>query len=136
MTICYTFSNKIEFSKWMGYVQSNTKLSKMSIPGTHESISYDPSDVLFPQKMNVTSQLISGIRFIDIGIQIDPDNPNVFKIHSDRQNNNINLRGVLEIIKSFLKRLFRVLLTTSFYIIICDIQYDPCQKFSFGLGRL
>ena len=104
MTVCSTFSSRIDFSKWMSNVPSSTKLSKMSIPGTHDSMSYDERSNEFTQRMDITSQLNSGIRFIDVGIKIDQNNPNIFQIHSENQANSISLTGLLDLIKSFLRK--------------------------------
>ena len=77
----------------MRTVPSSTKLSKISIPGTHDSIS---------QVTHVSRQLVLGIRFIDIVIEIDMSNGRIFKIHDDNPNQNMSLTDLLNLIKEFL----------------------------------
>jgi len=76
----------------------------MSIPGTHDSMAYDGTGNELTQTWDLRRQLNSGIRFIDVGMKIDPSNQNQFKTHSDHTANSISLRGLLDLIKKFLRK--------------------------------
>lgn len=55
---------------WMSKIKDNTKLSELSIPGTHDSMAYKSNlsfiDNTRTQTMSLSQQLNSGIRYIDI----------------------------------------------------------------------
>ncbi|MED3529017.1 phosphatidylinositol-specific phospholipase C [Bacillus thuringiensis] len=60
-----------ENKNWMGEIPDNKKISELSIPGTHGSIAlYGATDFDAPyvinQRMSITTQLNSGIRYLDI----------------------------------------------------------------------
>ena len=51
---------------WMSTLNTNTKLHQLSIPGTHDSLALSWGDAVQTQSMSLDSQLISGIRFLDV----------------------------------------------------------------------
>jgi 1-phosphatidylinositol phosphodiesterase len=69
-------------NNWMSFIPDSTKLSKLAIPGTHDSAAYKffPKSVLaMTQLKNIKDQLKLGIRFLDIrGRQI---NNNIYMYH-------------------------------------------------------
>jgi len=72
---------------WMGYVNGNLKLNQINIPGTHDSGTYhietkELIDKFQTQEKNITEQLESGVRYLDIrlGYVIDDD---IKIMHSD-----------------------------------------------------
>ncbi len=72
----YSFEPAFETnnSKWMKNVPDHALLSEMSIPGTHDSMTYTLPNahiIAKTQSMNLVSQLTSGIRFIDARCKID-----------------------------------------------------------------
>ena len=64
---------KINFSKWMSMVDDNTPINKMSIPGTHDTLTYHLPYAVPPayemakcQKLNISEQMEAGCRFFDL----------------------------------------------------------------------
>ncbi|WP_042228382.1 phosphatidylinositol-specific phospholipase C [Paenibacillus popilliae] len=59
-----------ENRNWMSLINDNTRLSDLSIPGTHDSMAYrtyqPATDHVYTQSMTLNTQLHSGIRFLDI----------------------------------------------------------------------
>ena len=60
-------------SEWMKYVDDNTKLTELSIPGTHDSgARHSIGDVAGKcQDMSIADQLASGVRFLDIRLKLN-----------------------------------------------------------------
>ena len=70
------------YENWMTNIPDETKLSTLSIPGTHDTMTSHAESVFFigckgtlslrrqclTQNWNLTTQLMNGIRFIDIRI--------------------------------------------------------------------
>ncbi len=59
-------------SEWMKYVEDNTKLTELSIPGSHDSgARHSIADVAGKcQDMPIANQLASGVRFLDIRLKL------------------------------------------------------------------
>ena len=60
-------------SKWLRDIKDNTEVSKIAIPGTRASASYllnrDRNTISYQtQTWNITSQLESGVRFLDLNL--------------------------------------------------------------------
>lgn len=53
---------------WMSHVPSNFKLSYLSLPGTHDTMSRIGGDAVQTQSMDLQNQLDAGIRVLDIRI--------------------------------------------------------------------
>src|SRR6266404_2232831 len=51
---------------WMGALRNDLRLSDLTIPGTHESMSLHGTDYSKNQTMDLWSQLVSGVRVLDI----------------------------------------------------------------------
>lgn len=63
-------------TNWMQYVADSKKFSELSIPGTHDSMSYGKiplasNDIVRNQSIDLYEQLMSGIRFIDIRVHYE-----------------------------------------------------------------
>jgi len=59
---------------WMSEIQDNTRLSQLSIPGTHNTMSNGPGgDIVQNQGLSLNEQLEVGIRFIDIRVAARPN---------------------------------------------------------------
>ncbi|NBJ47177.1 hypothetical protein C6N01_13275 [Enterococcus faecalis] len=87
-------------SKWMDQISDSTRLSDLSIPGTHDSMSNGPGgDIVQTQSKSLRDQLDSGIRFIDIRTRVID---NVLTIHHGSVYLNENFGGVLNYIIEFL----------------------------------
>ena len=69
----YAYDANIGYSNpnWMSKIPGNKKISELSIPGTHGSIalhgaSFIDENITRNQRMSITTQLNSGIRYLDI----------------------------------------------------------------------
>ena len=67
------FDIQIDLSKWMSKVNNNTPINKMSIPGTHDTLTYElpyatpwAYGISHTQRLNVEQQLNAGCRFLDL----------------------------------------------------------------------
>lgn len=86
---------------WMRSIADDTKLSELSIPGTHDTMSNGPGgDIVKTQGLSLSEQLKVGIRYLDIRARaID----NVLTIHHGPVYLNKNFGDVLNYIQEFLK---------------------------------
>lgn len=92
-------------SRWMKDIPNNIKLSKLSIPGTHDSMSrYGKTPVDKPvsqtQSMPLETQLKAGIRYLDIRVRATGD---TFAIHHGSVYQNAMFGDVLNTATTFLK---------------------------------
>ncbi|WP_309434196.1 phosphatidylinositol-specific phospholipase C [Chryseobacterium sp.] len=93
----------IAMNSWMSGLQDNISLSKISIPGTHDSgARVDPpvlSGTAKTQDLSIAEQLNAGVRFLDIRCRhID----NAFAIHHGAIYQNLNFDDVLNACYAFL----------------------------------
>ncbi|MFP7658444.1 phosphatidylinositol-specific phospholipase C [Chryseobacterium proteolyticum] len=93
----------IGISNWMSGLEDNTSLSKISIPGTHDSGAMrevpSNSGTAKTQNLTISEQLNAGVRFLDIRCRhID----NSFAIHHGAIYQNLNFDDVLNACYSFL----------------------------------
>lgn len=100
---CFWYGINYSNPNWMAGINNNVKLSQLSIPGTHDSMTYKQwgnYDVQ-TQTMTLSKQLNSGIRFIDI--RLGDFNHKMYLYHG-----NIELEGtfnnVLNTVTEFLKQ--------------------------------
>ncbi|AQZ47425.1 1-phosphatidylinositol phosphodiesterase precursor [Paenibacillus larvae subsp. larvae] len=86
---------------WMASIKDTAKLSELSIPGTHDTMSIGyGGDIAQTQSMNLKTQLNSGVRFIDIRCRyID----GVFAIHHGPVFLHVMFGDVLNTVTEFLK---------------------------------
>jgi 1-phosphatidylinositol phosphodiesterase len=101
-------SMPFDISNWMGLVKDTTKLSQLSIPGTHNSAAryIDPtiyklrnSPRLTTQTDSLREQLDAGIRFFDIRVGYTNDR---FELYHEDVPLNLRFGQVRDICKSFL----------------------------------
>lgn len=59
-----------DFSNWMSWVDGSTKISELSLPGTHETLSHFGGDAVENNTLDITEQLQSGIRVMDIRLRL------------------------------------------------------------------
>jgi 1-phosphatidylinositol phosphodiesterase len=100
----------LDLASWMDSVGGDTKLSELSIPGTHDSASryIDPrgrtdpgtSPRLTTQTDSIREQLDSGIRFLDIRVGYTD---NVFRLYHESVSLNLNFGPVRDICSGFLQ---------------------------------
>ena len=93
----------IEFgtSDWMGTLDGNLRISDLSIPGTHDTMSHYGGDIAKTQTLRLQPQLALGIRALDIRCRHIED---VFAIHHSQVFQNAFFGDVLEECIGFLDR--------------------------------
>lgn len=94
----------VEMNNWMAGLQDNISISKISIPGTHDSGARIDAPVVTgtakTQDLSIAEQLNTGIRFLDIRCRhID----NSFTIHHGAIYQNLNFDDVLNACYTFLE---------------------------------
>ncbi|MYS08601.1 phosphatidylinositol-specific phospholipase C domain-containing protein, partial [Streptomyces sp. SID6041] len=95
-------------AEWMSGVASETRLSAMSIPGTHDTLSLHGGSAVQTQEdygdsaKTLTAQYERGIRALDIRVRVVNDGQD-FAIHHAAFYQNANFDDVLEKTQSFLK---------------------------------
>ncbi|WPO91453.1 phosphatidylinositol-specific phospholipase C [Chryseobacterium sp. HR92] len=94
----------IAMNSWMSGLQDNISISKISIPGTHDSGARVDAPVVSgtakTQDLSITEQLNAGVRFLDIRCRhID----NAFTIHHGAIYQNLNFDDVLNACYTFLQ---------------------------------
>lgn len=92
---------------WMRFLGDNTKLSQLSLPGTHDSMAHKSNltglDVTRTQTMDLWSQLTSGIRALDIRLYCEPNSWD-FSIHHGPVHVGYDLDDVLSTVQRFLQQ--------------------------------
>lgn len=100
-----------EKSIWLSKVPDDRKLSKLSIPGTHGSLTYNllqGSPTCFvgfciPQESTLEKQLEDGVRFINLELGQDLQSREKINCYYGETDLKIDLRQVLDILKNFLE---------------------------------
>lgn len=93
----------VPLGSWMADLDGSSRLSTLSIPGTHDSMSTGPGgDIAQTQSLPLTSQLEAGIRFLDIRVAKWPDSDTLY-IHHGPFYLGSTLDGVLADTASFLR---------------------------------
>jgi 1-phosphatidylinositol phosphodiesterase len=93
---------------WMSILPDDIRLSQLSIPGTHQSLSrysdgITPLDAVKNQSMALRFQLESGIRVLDVRCAVDKKTRNSFDIYHGDYYQKENFGGVLDMVVKFLK---------------------------------
>lgn len=98
----HSVSDNIANNKnWMAFIDSNKKISELSVPGTHDTMAnYELTHMVRTQAMSLRGQLDSGIRFLDIRCNYDG---NQFKINHGPIGLKYNFDDVLGTVSSFLE---------------------------------
>ena len=92
----------------MSQISDDTKLSQLSIPGSHGSLTQESakcqSDEMFclTQRLTLGQQLGAGVRFIDLTIKQNDLDSQLFECYHGTTNLKIDLISVLDIMKEFL----------------------------------
>lgn len=89
----------IDNPNWMSRVDSNVTLSRITIPGTHDTMSHYGGDIVQTQSMRLREQLKSGIRALDIRCRHFNDS---FSIHHGSVYQKANFDDVLLTLRDFL----------------------------------
>lgn len=85
---------------WMSMLPDSRRFSELTIPATHDSMSFHGGDIGQTQSMSLTQQLQSGIRYLDIRCR---HMNNTFKIYHGIQYQYADFRDVLSAAKAFLQ---------------------------------
>jgi len=94
----------IDLSRWQSLLPDSTPLSRLSIPGTHDTMSYPkPPRRSLPlltqtQVLPLASQLSSGVRYLDLRLQHHEDR---FVLHHGSVYLHFDLPSVLRIVEAF-----------------------------------
>ncbi|MCM2388359.1 phosphatidylinositol-specific phospholipase C domain-containing protein [Streptomyces albipurpureus] len=90
---------------WMGKINDDVSLGRLSIPGTHDTLAIRGGDLVATQEdygvsgATLRAQLDAGIRSIDIRVRVIGDN---FTIHHGAFYQEANFSDVLLVLKTFL----------------------------------
>ncbi|WP_279487848.1 hypothetical protein [Aeromonas veronii] len=68
-------SSTYKNNSWMKRLSNQKNIDTISIPGTHDSASFYGGDIVQTQSMSITSQLNSGVRFLDIAYSGEVEQP-------------------------------------------------------------
>ena len=85
---------------WMKNLDSSLTLSRISMPGTHNTMARHGTDIAKCQSLNLGEQMNSGIRVLDIRCR---HKDNRFYIYHGRSDQKANFNDVLKQVDSFLK---------------------------------
>ena len=86
--------------RWMSRLPDFLRLSELSVPGTHDTMARYGGDIAECQSMSITTQLNSGIRYVDIRVRNENDK---FEIYHGIEHQNADFDDVLGPIAQFLK---------------------------------
>ena len=87
--------------KWMQYLCDDLPITKVSIPGTHDTMSDDSNDISDCQTMHLRPQLDSGIRALDIRLKLKNDGS--LKLYHASVELDQTFRQVLNVVTDFFK---------------------------------
>lgn len=98
-------SQNYNLRNWMSQIPDNVYLSKMSIPGTHDSgAMYEWKKIISisgsakAQSLTIKEQLEAGVRYLDIRVNHD------MKIYHGSVDQKLNLEDVLKVLGAFLSQ--------------------------------
>jgi 1-phosphatidylinositol phosphodiesterase len=92
---------QVSLTQWMTGLNDSTKLSRLTLPGTHDTCSLHGGPITACQTRSLQDQLTAGIRFIDIRCRHISD---VFAIHHGSVYQGINFgAGVRDVCINFLQ---------------------------------
>lgn len=96
-------SLNLDNSDWMSRVSDDKLISELSIPGTHDTMAYNPDlkflNITRTQTISLENQLNSGIRYLDIRLTYQRDR---FDINHGAIYLGYNFTDVLETVEEFL----------------------------------
>ncbi|WBB77762.1 phosphatidylinositol-specific phospholipase C domain-containing protein [Micromonospora sp. WMMD882] len=90
---------------WMSWVPDNTSLGRLSVPGTHDTLSIHGGDMVQTQEdygnsgATMAAQLDAGVRAIDIRVRVVGEH---FTVHHGAYYQHANFSDVLSVLASFL----------------------------------
>lgn len=121
-------SPETSHTDWMKWVPDDTRLSIMSIPGSHDTMALNGGDLIETQDLELSEQLESGLRYFDIRVQMKDDEFHIVHGISDQF---ASFDDVLEACNTFLEAhpsetiLLQMNDTGVPEKVACCIQYNP-----------
>lgn len=95
-----TTINVTDFSKnWMNYIDDSAKITKIAIPGSHDSGTIGMNSMYCTQNSKIGDQLKLGVRYFDIRVHKEDDKLVIF--HSSSKG--VDFYPILDDIKAFLQ---------------------------------
>jgi 1-phosphatidylinositol phosphodiesterase len=94
----------MDLTSWMGTIPDDTCISRITIPGTHDSASYNASDAakyVQTQSRDLFNQLEVGCRFLDIRLVLDDG---VLELHHGNRDLDLNFGQMVALCQAFLAR--------------------------------
>ena len=91
----------VPLTSWMSTLPDGTLLSDLTIPGTHDSCTFNASNISCCQDLDLPAQLAAGIRFIDIRCRHYYDK---FELHHGQEYLKLQFDYVLESCRDFLQK--------------------------------
>lgn len=85
-----TLLSNVSASDWMSVIRGETKLTEITMPGTHDSCARKfhnedalgiTSGISKCQNLNITEQLNAGVRFLDVRCEVDASSHSVKTVH-------------------------------------------------------
>jgi len=101
----YTHSGGVKYKdggEWMKKIPGSRRLSHISIPGTHDTMSRYGGDLPQTQSMSLHDQLESGVRYIDIRLRLKNNTLKVY--HGITYQKATFKTGVLKVLVQWLKK--------------------------------
>jgi len=73
-------ASTVQHADWMASIPDETPITSLSIPGTHDTMTYNMTDniKLQCQNSNLTTQLESGLRYFDIRARLEDDKLRIY----------------------------------------------------------
>jgi 1-phosphatidylinositol phosphodiesterase len=88
---------------WLGKLKDDVRLSQLSLPGTHDTMSFFGGDAVQTQTLSLPNQLLSGIRVLDIRCRHVRFRDHVFAIVHGSTHQNAFFGDVLDATVNFLR---------------------------------
>lgn len=83
-----TTLDKVTLPNWMSAIRGETKLTEITMPGTHDSAARNfrgigalATGIAKCQDLTITEQLNAGVRFLDIRCECNPNDSTVWLVH-------------------------------------------------------
>jgi len=92
----------IQLNKWMSYLDNNKSLTELSIPGTHDSSTYNTTNSLSKcQTYSIVDQLSVGVRFLDLRVRYSSGSFGMY--HGVDNLGGLTFQSVMTDVKTFLQ---------------------------------
>lgn len=85
---------------WMALLDDGTRVDRLTLPGTHDSMSFYGGDIVATQTLPLATQLAAGVRAFDIRLRATTDR---LTVHHGPVYQNASFDDVLEAMSAFLR---------------------------------